>query len=269
MNGLMACCTVKNEQSIIREWIAFHKVAGFDHLVIVDNGSTDDTVAEIRKFYDQSFVTIVDWPQRTAQTEIYNEIARRYKGQFKWCAFIDADEFVYAPGFADLKDALSHYENYAGLGVYWRIYGSSGYQTNPDGLVIDNFVKRAEDNFVYNRHVKSIVQLDKYVRAVTSHMFELDGPLVDENFAELPLGGPCGFFEHNLSIANKVRMNHYHVRSVEEYDKKSQRGYFGVDDDKIKDLERRKLLFDQHDRNEIPDTSATVYSERVKDLLAR
>ncbi|MBX9660029.1 MAG: glycosyltransferase family 2 protein [Nitrospiraceae bacterium] len=60
MKFLGACCTVKNEASIIHEWMAFHRAAGVEKLIIINNGSDDDTADIVRSFIDQDSVDLID-----------------------------------------------------------------------------------------------------------------------------------------------------------------------------------------------------------------
>lgn len=39
-----AICTVKDEAPYILEWIAWHRLVGFDKIIIAQNSSTDGTV---------------------------------------------------------------------------------------------------------------------------------------------------------------------------------------------------------------------------------
>ena len=125
-------------------------------------------------------------------------------------AFLDDDEFVF-PAEADLlPDALRSYDSYAGVGVCWLMFGSSGHQTRPSGLVTENFRRRAAG---VNEHVKCIVNTTKVVKpAVIGHAFEcLPGErIVDENFCTLD--GP--FASH--PSAEIICLNHYISKSFEE-----------------------------------------------------
>lgn len=48
----------------------------------------------------------------------------------------DSDEFmIIRDGSLDLPTVLRRYEAYGGLGVNWRLFGSSGHKTWWDGMV--------------------------------------------------------------------------------------------------------------------------------------
>jgi glycosyltransferase involved in cell wall biosynthesis len=260
MKYLAACCTLKNEENIVREWMAFHRAAGVEHLIMVDNGSTDNTGAIIRKFRDPESVTYISWPARTSQIELYDHVVSRFSANFEWCAFIDADEFLYPSAGFDLREEIARFPNAGAIGVHWHIFGSSGNLKKPSRPVIENYIRRAPDDFVFNAHVKSIVRLAKTRKAISSHIFDVEDGIIDENGNRLHTDPPHGFYRDRTPTHSRLRINHYHCRSKEEYEAKAKRGYFGVDDQKLQ-VSREKFedMFAAHDRNEIVDTTAVKY----------
>jgi glycosyltransferase involved in cell wall biosynthesis len=257
------CCTVKNEASILREWLAFHRAVGFEKVILIDNGSMDDTAGIVASFRDRRSIDLVARPGRAAQTDLYDEVVASYANDVAWIAFIDADEFLYPVDGTDIRHTIASFGEVGAIAVHWHIYGSNGHLAHPDGLMIDNFTRRAPDDFLYNRHVKSIMNLKKAGRARTSHLFEVTDGTVDDAGRELPMVPPYGFFEDTLPTYSKLRINHYHVRSRDYYWTKSQRGYFGLDDGKLENEDKTRMMFEVHDRNEIEDPSA----QRFKPLM--
>jgi glycosyltransferase involved in cell wall biosynthesis len=256
MRYLAACCTVKNEANIILEWMAFHRAVGIEKLIIIDNGSTDSTVDIIRSFRDQDSIELILSPERVSQVDLYNRVLHKYANEIEWCAFIDADEFLYPTDGFDLRTSIPQFGEIGAIAVHWHIYGSSGYADRPEGLVIENYLRRAESDFVFNRHVKCIVNLKNALRPLTSHLFEVKHGIYDDAGNDLHMGPPYGFFEDKPATHKIMRINHYHVRSKNEYYEKSMRGYFGVDDEKLEGEKRFNEMFSAHDRNEIEDATA-------------
>jgi glycosyltransferase involved in cell wall biosynthesis len=253
---LAACVHVKNEEDIIQEWMAFHRSVGVEHLIIIDNGSSDRTPEIVKAFPDPESVSYLFLPEGNPTT--FATIALKTFGEaFEWMAFIDADEFLYPSQGNDLRQVISEFDDCAGIGVYWQIYGSSGHLEKPEGLVIDTMINRAESTYLSNRHVKSIVKPRKVFYPLGSHMFMLDGRFVDEQKRDLHMNPPYGFFEGMTPSHDLIRINHYHVRSRAQYVQKSQRGYFGLEDDKLSQADARfNEMWTVHDKNDISDDSA-------------
>lgn len=269
MDYLTACCTVKNEAPIIHEWMAFHVAAGFDRLVIIDNGSTDGTADVIRAFGEAEKVDLIDWPGPGTQVAMYEHVAARYRDRTEWLAFIDADEFLYPVEGMDLRETLAGMPDVDGIGVNWHIYGSSGHLTRPTGLVIADYVRRAEDDFLLNRHIKTVVRAAKIVKVYSSHLVAPAAGVVNDSGKTLHLDPPYGFYEFEPVSHTRLRLNHYHTRSAAEYRIKAARGYFGVDDEKLASEQRFQDMFAVHDRNEVFDDSALRFAPAVRNIMDR
>ncbi len=252
---------------ILREWLAFHRAVGFEKIILIDNGSTDETVRIVETFYDRESVDIISRPDRATQVDLYNSVLSLYADKCQWIAFIDADEFLFPVGDTDIRNTIASFGDVGAIAAHWMIYGSNGHVKHPEGLMIDNFTRRAPDDFVFNRHVKSIVNVKHAFRALTSHLFEVKYGIFDDAGNDLHMNPPFGFFEEKQPTFNKLRINHYHTRSKEYYWTKSKRGYFGVDDAKLENDEKLNMMFSSHDQNDIEDTSAQKYKPLMKVYL--
>ncbi|WP_353954840.1 glycosyltransferase family 92 protein [uncultured Methylobacterium sp.] len=190
----------------------------------------------------------------------FRQCIKNYGENYRWMAFIDADEFLYQTDGRDIRSTLSRYEEFSDLGVYWKIYGSNGHDVKPAGLTIDNFTMRARPDYYLHHHVKSIVNPRKVIQPLGSHIFQLAGDFVDEQRRHLHDGHPHGYYEDMIPSHQELRKNHYHVRSREQYDRKRKSGYFGVDDSKLQEsAERFEHMWRAHDMNDEHDDSANSY----------
>jgi hypothetical protein len=247
----------KNEHPYILEWIAFHRSIGIKKFFIADNDSTDGSKDLLRLLDLAGMIHYFDFPsesgvkpQQPAYSKILN-IAREFG--LEWVAFIDADEFLMPEVeemdfFACIEKCISH-EDTGAVAINWAIYGSSGLEERPDGLVLKDFTNRAPLDLHINLHYKSLVKLEAVsgVSGTPHHFFLKEGfqyKNIQGSVLENDLQGGIGK-SHSIA-ASPLRINHYIVKSKNEfYDKKSPKGYAssqaGV---------KGKIYFEHHDRND-------------------
>jgi hypothetical protein len=117
---------------------------------------------------------------------------------------------------------LRAYEQYGGLTLNWKIFGSSGHIQRPEGGVLQNY-KMCFTNF----HIKTIVNTRNVLKNLGPHDFEYFPGFnaVDTNFKRV--NGP--FNPGILEVAGDdlfsiMYINHYCTKSREDFEKKSKRG---------------------------------------------
>jgi hypothetical protein len=275
---LAICAIFKDEASYLAEWIAFHQLVGVEHFYLYNNNSSDDYAKVLRPFADAGVVTICNWPvpfHERAQYKAYTHCLEFAKARARWLACIDIDEFLFAPGADSLAEALGEYEAWPGVVVHWQVYGSSGHREQSAEPVIERFSWRARQNWIRNRKVKSIVDPSRTTTPLGVHHFFYENGLLAVDETKTPVQvkprpaykkrlkpwygklGPLLRFTDPYSAANidrkvisveKLRINHYPVKSYQEYlnksvHKKGKRRYEDID------------YFAYHDRNEVYDPS--------------
>ncbi|MCF3948239.1 glycosyltransferase family 2 protein [Acidiphilium iwatense] len=260
MTRIASVAVVKDEERHIAEWIAYQFAVGFDTVVLFDNGSTDQTVTRARALAAHRDVRVIDWPVFAPdyQVRAYEDAARRFTGEFDWLGFFDTDEFlVMAPDF-DLRAILALWRDAAAIGVPWAIFGSSGHVNWPDGLVIEEFVYRAQPSFGPNRHIKSIIRPERMKSCLNAHAFEMDGVYRGLAGNELSWSQP-GVLDCEPDY-RMGKLHHYFTRSQAHWDAKIRRGYH--------DTDRKASEFEAYDRNEVFDDAAVRYAPMVCEELA-
>ncbi|HYR83369.1 MAG TPA: glycosyltransferase family 92 protein [Terriglobia bacterium] len=243
MRKLSICTIIRNEGPYLREWIEFHRLVGVEHFYVYDHQSTDESVAVLAQYVRDGLVTVVDWPHPApTQTVAYTDCAHRFGQESQWIAFMDADEFFYAPDKRDLREVLAEYAQYGGVHVNYVNYGTSGLEERGDDPVIQRFLRRArhdaavklpaglkahglDPNDVGNYHalnarVSSVIQPARVVRCGHPHYWDYrEGwHAVTENHER-----HTGPITASVSVS-KLRMNHYWSKSVEECREKFARG---------------------------------------------
>lgn len=270
---LAVAAIFRDEARYLAEWIAFHRSVGVEHFFLYDNSSRDDSAGVLGRWLAEGVVTVTGWdvPYRPrGQGSAYAHCLGTFGHRARWLAFIDIDEFLFSPEREGLAAVLADYEGHPGVVVNWQVYGSSGFDGRPDGLVTESFVTRARTQWVRNRRVKSIVDPARTLRPVGPHFFEYraGASAVTENHEPvrvvdvgrwkrrlrrlaggapfLPLD-PYSTRESSVTrvSVDRLRINHYITKSREEFEAKFKgRPLTG--------RERRSHFF-YHDRNEVYD----------------
>lgn len=247
MKYLTIGAIVKNEAPYIEEWIEFHLLQGVEHFYICDNGSTDGTYEILEKYDGLGLITLFPLGTPAFQMKYYDHVVQSYRSRSKWIAFIDADEFLFHTQ-GSLSDALKEYEEYPGVAARWYLFGDRCNMVK-EPLVTRKFQHRAAHP---DQHVKSIVQPSR-VKSVgkNPHVFYCDAPVVDENKKSLPK-------EYAVMpgrTADLFRINHYHVKTLEEY---MLRKAAAPRADISVTLSNKQILeqFEAHNKNDVEDKLA-------------
>ena len=262
----------KNEYEFVLEWLAFHRVVGFDHFIIADNGSDDGTHELLTILSKLGLVTVLDFPtigEQKPQLSAYSRMLSLRPSNIDALAFIDADEFILPMDGSDsilpLMERLFSPKDVSAVALNWSTFGSSGHLFAEKGLVIERFTKNAAQLFGVNHHYKSIVRPDRVERFVNPHHARLWwGRYVDTRGLDV---APHPKFGKGLSsevVWNGARINHYAVKSLEEFVLGKSRKGSATKEGRIK----HKAYFDLHNRNEEPCDLAKEFLPRVKQDMA-
>ena len=216
MKYLSVVAVMKDELPNLEEWLDFHRGVGVEHFYLYDNGSTDGTHGFI-KDQESSDISYFNTDMDMCQLACYYNALTAFNDQSQWMAFIDLDEFLFSPK-GDLCEELKKFEGTApGIAVNEVFFGSNGHETRPEGGVLKNYTKRRKE---VDKHIKSICQ-PRYTLcpAGNPHSFYYtQGMALDENHQNSP--GPFRY----PGTADTFRVNHYWVKSKEEYERKLTRG---------------------------------------------
>jgi hypothetical protein len=218
--GLAVCAIFRDEAAYLAEWVTFHRIQGVERFYLYDNRSGDEWRSALEPEIDAGIVEVEHWPWVPGQRGAYEDCLRRRRDEARWIAFIDVDEFLFSPTGEPLPEILRRFDMHPGVVVNWRMYGTSGFDQAPDGLVTENYVMRAADDLHAHRFVKSIVNPRSALGCQTAHYFELDGVPVGEDGQPVP--SPI-----REPTAELLRINHYYSKSQEEFSRKTARPTVG------------------------------------------
>ena len=259
MAAIAACLYVRNAETDIQEWIAYHRSIGIKAFLIYDNGSTDSTVAKAEAMAPIAVIRLVPWGHSTgvgAQGEAYSDCIERFRKEFEWIIFLDSDEFLVSVDGQQVESLLTGHFFHSAIAFNWVCFGSSGHVEIPTGLTTENFTRRSDDAFDPNRQTKVMVRPDLVRRYVNPHYFEMDGQFVR------PDGSAVDWDKDGITKIvdiSKWRIHHYFVRSQAHWAAKLARGY--------RDVTREADLFSIYDRNEILDMTVANRSASVHALI--
>lgn len=217
---LAVCAIAKDEGPYFTEWIEWHRRMGVDKFYIYDNGSTDGTHDILKPYIESGIVEYLPFPGHRMQIAAYDDCMKRHRLDTRWIAFIDLDEFIVPKKHASITEFLREYDDVAAIEVNWLVYGSSGLDKKDDRPVMERFTRHSLSDHQLNRHVKSIVQPRRVVTMTGCHeSARLKGCTVDSHGEKVTRN-----FKQRQPLHDVIRVNHYAVKSRQEFIEKQNRG---------------------------------------------
>ena len=262
MTTLAVCAIFKDEGPNLIEWIAYHRIVGVDHFFLYDNESIDDGVSTLLSGPLKDYITIVPIAGRPAQLRAYQHFIDFHVSNWDWVAFIDLDEFIHPIEAVSIKDLLPRYELYSGVLLHWLIFGPSGHDHRPEGLVIENYTHRVHEALYPNQHVKSLLKAADLIGLLgTAHVFDTKGSMCNSRGESAPRQPIQDCVCHDVMC-----LNHYYTKSREDWDARLRKGRVDVPINRVDDP--HYATFSEYARlADVPDERITRFSERIKSVL--
>ena len=258
---LSVAAIYRNEAPYLAEWIEFHRLVGVEHFYLYDNMSEDGHREVLAPFVEEGLAEVRPWERFPGQLQAYDDCLGRHRGDSRWIAFIDCDEFLFSPLRKPVPELLRDYEDFAAVGVNWANFGDSGHETQPPGLVIESYVMRSDDP-QRNWAIKSIVDPARTVRCGSNpHYFEYAGGALPVNEEMQPIEEPG---KNDPVTFARLRLNHYVTKSRSERARKLARPV--AFDGRMKDAGR--VTARDRELNQVRDETILTYLPDLKDALA-
>lgn len=259
----------KNEESFLPEWLDHYFSRNVDHIYLLNDNSTDNSVDIILSHCNNKNITLkhvnyddCGFKEVGRQYHLYNKYFSYCLNETKWIGIFDLDEFCYCPEEKDFKKILANYNNNNDiheLVIEWYWFGSNGYVEQPKEIV-RSFNRRSEKLAKYViidfgiKHLgygiywccKSFGKTDA-ISKIKHHYNDYSFNGIDHVY-----GGPSVLrpFSYNMSDHNIMFINHY-VGSVNYFiQTKAKRGSCN-NIQKIK--ENKMIIYPYINRNEIED----------------
>ena len=259
---LSVVAILKNEAPYVREWIEYYRLVGATRFYLYDNDSQDNVKEVIGDYIESGIVVYNHFPGRYRQNVAYTDAINKYASRTRFMAVVDLDEFIVPAddklSLVDvLKDIVRQRPYAAGVAVPWLMYGSSHHDTRPEGLLIENYLYRAQDSFMLN--IKTVFN-PRLVSGYNNPHY----PIYNHGAFSINENGRIvvGKFDRDKSCKH-IRINHYFTKSKEEFQAKVARGSADTTPD------RRPDHFVHWDRNEMRDEIMLRYSNRIKAAMQK
>lgn len=244
MVELAVATIIKNEADYLREWLEFHKLVGAERFFVYDNGSDDGSLDVLAPYRKSGAVVVTTWPESPGQLGAYSHCAKTYADDASWIAFIDIDQFFFAPDGQDLREVLADFDrpDVGGVAVNYADFGSSGRVVPSQRPVIESYLHRMADDgcvplpHLRRRRLLGALKPPSY-HPLSAHVSSVVRPARVKSFASPHHANyrrgthavtetgerTSGPLTRRVSMA-RLRMNHYWTKSVEECRQKFRRG---------------------------------------------
>lgn len=254
---LAMCAIAKNEGPYLQEWIEYHRIQGVEKFYLYDNESDDNTREVLQPYVDKGLVEYTFFPGPKMQLKAYKDCVKKHKRDAQYIAFIDIDEFIVPVKHKTIPDYLDSLGKISGVQINWIVYGSGGAKARTSGFVIERFRDHSLPDHPLNHHIKAIVNPRRIVTFFSAHRPLILGVYVDSDGNKV-----IKSFWKRLPVTTQIRVNHYAIKSYEEFLEKRSRG-------RARFNRRRGLgYFDKYDKNDIKgDTIMDKYVEQLKKVI--
>lgn len=239
---LAVCAIAKDEGPYFQEWIEWHRKQGVEKFYIYDNESTDNTKEVLLPYIRSGIVEYCYWPGERQQLAVYDDCFDKHRTEARWIAVIDLDEFIVPIKDHTIPEFLHRMEQYSSVEINWLVYGSGGAKKREPGGVMERFRYHSLPEHKVNTHVKSIVDPKRVCTMTGCHeAARISGLSADSHGNPLKKG-----FRDRIPQQDVIRINHYAVKSYEEFLEKQLRGRASGTQKTVK-----PEYFTQYDLNDI------------------
>ncbi len=224
------CAIFRDEADYLREWIEYHRLAGVEHFYLYNNFSEDNYMEVLEPYLEKDIVTLTQWKIPQGQMAAYEDCVSRFSYETNWIGFFDLDEFVVPNKYEKIADFLDKFEKRRPLVLlYWKNFGTSGKMARDvkNGLVIEDFTvgwyKYVDIGKLFFNTAYSYLPNSNHNR----HMHYMWAKYKSIELPPVNVFDKVCLYEFN-PIKNDqmpVQLNHYLLKSYEEYtEKKAKRG---------------------------------------------
>ena len=161
------------------------------------------------------------------------------KKKYKWCAFIDVDEFIVLKKHDNIKNFLKYINFDRGaLGINWVLFGNNNHIKYEEKPVIKRFTKSSN---IPDKHIKSIINTNDILDFYNPHNANLiNGNQINEKSKIYQISP----WQENSSV-DFIQINHYIIKSNEEYNYRTNKHHCRIEEVTV------DKHFNAHNKNNI------------------
>ncbi len=218
----------RNEANYLKEWIEYHHMLGVDHFLLYNDRSEDHWAEVLEPYISSHLVEVIDHHALPSmaifpgwQTAAYQDGLRRSKGNTKWLAFIDVDEFILPKKNATILECLNQYfPSASGVYICWRNFGTGGVYITPGEPILMHLTASSHPLHPNNAAGKSIVLVNEVIidQVWSPHQLPL------REGAQYYNGSGCPLYFHGDDLqvdpqhtSDYIQINHYVMRDENFY----------------------------------------------------
>jgi len=227
--------TAKDEGPFILEWVAFHRLVGFDPIIVFQNDSTDGTAETLIELDRLGVISYFDNPAKRGRHQIRAYVRATEHPEYQaaeWAMAIDLDEFLNVKcGTGKVQDLIAAVPECDRVLVNWRLFGSGGYSTLSERLVTERFTRcdPAEDMAKGLMAYKTLFRTALFGRPGVHAVHpkeDVAGDLRTVNGSGLPEDAfeRKNFRSTDPECLKLAQVNHYVLRDASSYLIKATRG---------------------------------------------
>lgn len=284
--SVMAC--MRNEALFVLEWVAYHKVIGFDHVFVCTNNCTDGTDDILDRLQELGLVIHIrndDMGGLAPQPAGVKKVLAHPLAQASdWLLHIDADEFLNIQGgTGHISELSAKAEPFDAMGISWRLFGDAGMTDWSGGSLLQQQVMAEAFQTPFGAMQKTMFRPQRF-RAGIDHMpkepVAADVTLCNARGMQLVASALHEPSQSNLRLSNGSEVNrkrhfgwegayinHYAVRTNDLFMLKNVRGD-GVGSRFTKRYFLNSRWYRAANRNDVVDTSIQRHLVRVEKLMA-
>lgn len=227
----VAMTCIRDEGPWLLDWIAHHRAHGFTDFLIASHDCTDGSDALLAALDETGIVTHLPFTPRgtkAVQWQALKHIERHdlYRTA-DWAMFFDVDEYLVLREGASLADVMK--ADADAVPLRWHLFGASGHADWEDRPVTERFIRAAPDGaplpaghmFKSLHRPAAFNALGIHRPRGTARWYFANGRPAPKTFEQNQA------IIHLLGVPQKDEvawLNHYAVRSIEEFVLKSVRG---------------------------------------------